>query len=47
MQLPEGDIEMKKKVEEVLAIDDFGGKRGAKMDQDDFLQYVESVSRRA
>ena len=31
---------MKKKVEEVLAIEDFGGKRGAKMDQDDFLQYV-------
>uniref|UniRef100_M4BEJ8 rRNA adenine N(6)-methyltransferase n=1 Tax=Hyaloperonospora arabidopsidis (strain Emoy2) TaxID=559515 RepID=M4BEJ8_HYAAE len=40
-ELPEGDIEMKKKVEEVLAIDDFGGKRGAKMDQDDFLQLLE------
>uniref|UniRef100_A0AAV1UUW6 rRNA adenine N(6)-methyltransferase n=1 Tax=Peronospora matthiolae TaxID=2874970 RepID=A0AAV1UUW6_9STRA len=43
---PEGDIEMKKKVEEVLAIDDFGGKRGAKMDQDDFSAAARTVQRK-
>ena len=32
---------MKKKVEEVLDFEDFGGKRGAKMDQDDFLLCVQ------
>ncbi|KAF1779455.1 S-adenosyl-L-methionine-dependent methyltransferase [Phytophthora cactorum] len=39
-ELPEGDIDMKKKVEEVLSFEEFGSKRGAKMDQDDFLLYV-------
>jgi hypothetical protein len=39
-ELPEGDLNMKKKVEEVLSVEDFGSKRGAKMDQDDFLLYV-------
>lgn len=43
LQLPEGDIDMKKKVEEVLAFEKFGEKRGAKMDQDDFLLYVSKL----
>ncbi|KAG2766457.1 putative dimethyladenosine transferase [Phytophthora cactorum] len=40
-ELPEGDIDMKKKVEEVLSFEEFGSKRGAKMDQDDFLLLLE------
>ncbi|KAL7689155.1 hypothetical protein Plhal304r1_c016g0057721 [Plasmopara halstedii] len=40
-ELPEGDIDIKKKVEEVLAFEDYGSKRGAKMDQDNFLQLLE------
>lgn len=39
-QLPDSNFDIKEVVEEVLAIEDFGQKRGAKMDQDDFLAYV-------
>lgn len=36
-ELPESDFDIKRKVEEVLEIDDFKSKRAAKMDLDDFL----------
>jgi 18S rRNA (adenine1779-N6/adenine1780-N6)-dimethyltransferase len=39
-ELPESDFDIKTKVEEVLNIEDFASKRGAKLDQDDFLAYV-------
>lgn len=40
MQLPDSDFDIKSVVEDVLKIEDFGAKRAAKMDQDDFLAYV-------
>ncbi len=40
-EMPDADFEIKHKVEEVLKIEDFNSKRGAKMDLDDFLALLE------
>ncbi|DAZ97711.1 TPA: hypothetical protein N0F65_009610 [Lagenidium giganteum] len=40
-ELPESDFDIKAKVEEVLAIEDYKDKRASKMDQDDFLALLE------